>query len=317
MKKSFPARQDDVLYLTEGGTETEIMYKYGNELPHFAMFPLLDNPKAVTEMKGMFQSYLDTAAKNGFAALMGGLDYRASPDWGKLLGYSRDGLAEMQLRSIEFLRDMAEPYRGQIPQILIAGVIGPRGDAYALNRAMTAEAAEEYHSVQLATLKDAHVDMVWAATFNNVPESVGVARAAAREGLPLCLSFTLDSSHRLKSGPSLREAVESVDRQAGPDRPDFYGINCSHPLEFEPALEPGSWFERVRSLRPNAARMDKIALCKLGHLEEGNPVELGRQMGGLARRYPHVDIWGGCCGTWETHLQEIARNVSRARRRHH
>jgi methionine synthase I (cobalamin-dependent) len=61
--------------------------------------------------------------------------------------------------------------------------------------------------------------------------------------------------------------------------------------------------------------MDKIALCKLGHLEEGDPVELGAQMGDLARRYPHIDMWGGCCGVWEVHLDEIARNVAEARRK--
>lgn len=104
-----------------------------------------------------------------------------------------------------------------------------------------------------------------------------------------------------------------MDAEAGEARPDFYGINCSHPLEFEPAIEPGEWFRRVRSLRPNAAAMDKISLCKLGHLEEGDPAELGRQMGALAKRHPHLDVWGGCCGTWETHLDEIARNVKAVR----
>ncbi len=27
----------------------------------------------------------------------------------------------------------------------------------------------------------------------------------------------------------------------------------------------------------------------------------------------HIDMWGGCCATWETHLDEIARNVHTAR----
>ena len=82
MPNHFAEQNSDVLYLTEGGSETEIMYKFGHELPHFAMFPLLDDPKAVADMEGMFQRYLDTVAKHGFTALMGGLDYRASPDWG-------------------------------------------------------------------------------------------------------------------------------------------------------------------------------------------------------------------------------------------
>ena len=313
MAAEFPQQQPGVNYLTEGGQETEIMYKYGFELPEFAMFPLLDQPRALAELRGMYARYLDTAARHGFGVLMGGLDYRASPDWAALLGYSRESLAEMQLRAIDFLREVAKPYEGQVPSAMYVGIVGPRGDAYSVNRTITAEEAEDYHGEQLATLARAEVDLVEAVTFNSVPEAVGVARAAARCGLPVSISFTLDSTTRLHSGPSLKEAIETVDALAGEHRPAFYGINCSHPLEFMPALEPGEWFERVRCLRPNAAMMDKISLCTLGHLEVGDPVVLGELMGGLAARYPHLDIWGGCCGTWETHLEEIARNVREAR----
>ena len=54
-------------------------------------------------------------------------------------------------------------------------------------------------------------------------------------------------------------------------------------------------------------------MCQIGHLEEGDPIELGQLMGSLARRYPHMDIWGGCCGTGEVHLDQIAINVRAAR----
>lgn len=310
IQKSFPGQERGTLYLTEGGTETEIMYKHGHELPHFAMYPLLDNPNAVADLKVMFEKYLDTVAESGFSALMGGLDYRASPDWGKLLGYSPEGLSEMQHRSIEFLREVAQPYQKQISDILIVGIVGPRGDAYSLNKTITPEESEDYHSEQLATLKDTDVDFVWAATFNNVHEAIGLSRAAYQVGLPLCISFTLDGSHRLKSGPTLKEAIQAVDSEAGTHRPTCYGINCSHPLELEPALEPGDWIERVRNIRPNAAMMEKISLCRLGHLEDGDPFELAEQMGSLAMRYPHIDMWGGCCGTWDTHLKEIVRKIS-------
>lgn len=314
MAAEFPTQQPGMNYLTEGGQETEIMYKYGYELPNFAMFPLLDNPRAMTELRGMYSRYLDTAARHGFGVLVGGLDYRASPDWASLLGYSRESLAEMQLRAIDFLRDVAQPYKGQVPALLYAGCVGPRGDAYEENRTITAQEAEEYHSEQLGTLARAGVDLVEAMTFNSVPEAVGLAHAAARLGLPLSISFTLDSgSRRLASGPSVKAAIETIDAQTGHDRPAFYGINCSHPLEFMPAIEPGPWFERVRCLRPNAAMMDKISLCTLGHLESGDPVQLGELMGGLARQHPHIDIWGGCCGTWDDHLDEIARNVQAVR----
>lgn len=310
----FPEQQPGLNYLTEGGQETEILYKYRFDLPQFAMYPLLDNPRAMSELHGMYTRYLDTAARHGFGVIIGGLDYRASPDWGSLLGYSREGLADAQLRAIGFLRDVAKPYEGQVPALLYAGIVGPRGDAYQINKTITAEEAEEYHSEQLANLVRADVDLVEAMTFNGIPEVVGLARAAAQANLPLSVSFTLNhDTQRLESGPSLKDAIETVDAQTGDDRPAFYGINCSHPLEFMPAIEPDTWFERVRILRPNAAMMDKIALCTLGHLEAGDPPKLGELMGGLAQKYPHIDIFGGCCGTWDDHLEEIARNVRSAR----
>ena len=103
--------------------------------------------------------------------------------------------------------------------------------------------------------------------------------------------------------------MEAVDEQAGDARPDFYGINCSHPVEFEPALVAGPWLERIRSLRPNASMAEKQALCQIGHLEAGDPELLGAQMGALARRLPHIDVWGGCCGTWDDHLRAIAEQL--------
>ena len=285
------------------------MYKHGHDLPEFAMYPLLNRPAAVADLKAMYVRVLDAAAEYGFVAMLTGLDYRGSPDWGAKLGYSRDALADASLQSIALLREVARPYQGQISKILIGGQVGPRGDAYSLNRTITSDEADEYHSFQLEVLKRAEVDFASAVTFNNIPEATGVARAAKRLGLPLSISFTLDSNHRLKSGPSLKEAVAAVDAEAGAAQPDFYGINCSHPLEFEPAMEPGDWIKRLRSLRPNASVKDKGELCQIGSLDDGDPVDLGKRMGALARRHPHIDVWGGCCGTWDRHLREIARNV--------
>ena len=75
----------------------------------------------------MYDRYLDTAARYGFGVVMGGLDYRASPDWAALLGVRGDALTDIQLRSIGFLRDVAQPFQGQVPALLFAGIVGPRG----------------------------------------------------------------------------------------------------------------------------------------------------------------------------------------------
>ena len=59
--------------------------------------------------------------------------------------------------------------------------------------------------------------------------------------------------------------------------------------------------------------LPEFALCSLGHLEDGDPVELGAQMGEVAQRLPRADILGGCCGTDERHLAQIAQNVNAVR----
>ena len=203
------------------------------------MFPLLNNPQAVSKLQEMYRSYLDVVAKHGMSALIGGLDYRASPDWGDLLGYSPEGLSEANHKSIAFLKEVADEYVSDIPEILIQGLIGPRGDAYDRNQSITEDEAEDYHSVQLTTLKEANVNLALAITFNNIPESIGVARAAAKIGVPIAISLSLDSTSKLNTGPSLKEAITTIDTETE-QAPEFFSINCSHPVEYEPAIETGS-----------------------------------------------------------------------------
>lgn len=309
----FPAARAGRVFVTEGGSETELMYKWGFELPHFAAYTLLENPHAIEVFEGLLARVLDVAETHDAAALLGGLDYRASPDWGALVGYDGPALRDANMRAIDVMREVGTQYEGRVADIRYAGYLGPRGDAYGTGDEITEDAAADYHAVQLATLAEAGVDLAWALTFNNIPEAVGATRAAQSLGMPLAISFTLNGEGRLASGPSLAEAVTQVDAQTG-EGPAFFGINCSHPAEFAPALDDrGPWQRRLRSLRPNAAKMEKISLCRLGHLEEGDPETLAVEMGALAARMPWVDIWGGCCGTGEVHLDLILAGVRAAR----
>ncbi len=310
MREEFPPRLNGKFYLTEGGTETEVLYKWGYELPEFAMFPLLDDAKASKCIGSIFRRYFDVAEAYDTGLLVMSHDYRASPDWASKLGYSLEDLAGFQHRTIAFLSDMRAEYEGRVSDVYVAGCIGPRGDAYGTGGDISEAEAEDYHSVQLSTLKQTDADMAIATTFNNIPEAVGVVRAAQSIGVPLGVSLTVTPEARLRSGPTLKEAVETIDERTD-GAAVWMGTNCAHPVEFEPALaEAGSWVQRLRYIRPNASKMDKIALCKLGHLEDGDPVELGCQLGGLARRFPNADILGGCCGTDERHMGEIAKNMN-------
>lgn len=297
---------------TQGGMETWLQYVDGFELEHFCFFDLLNNPDAVSALTDYHHRIMEAVLPHGFGVLLEGLHYRASRDWGELLGYSREGLAEINTRGIEFYKNLAREYETADNPMPIGGVIGPRGDAYDTGRTPEVSDSEDYHSEQIQTLKEAGADMITAATFSFEKEAIGVAKAAKALNIPLVISFTTSDDGNLLSGGTIGEAIRAVDN-ATDSSPVYYMINCSHPTEFEPILSDENWISRISGFMPNAAASEKLSLCSLGHLEDGDPEELGHQMAALAKRYPHMTVWGGCCGTDSRHLGQIAKRVKEVR----
>ena len=89
-----------------------------------------------------------------------------------MLGYSQEGLAEINTRGIEFYKDLAREYETIDNPMPIGGVIGPRGDAYDTGKTPEVAESEDYHSEQIIILRDAGADLVTAATFSNLEEAI-------------------------------------------------------------------------------------------------------------------------------------------------
>lgn len=70
--------------------------------------------------------------------------------------------------------------------------------------------------------------MVTAITRDYVEEAVGIADAARAAGMPVVLSFTVETDGRLPTGQSLREAIEATDAATG-GHPADYIVNCACP----------------------------------------------------------------------------------------
>ena len=294
------------------GMGTWLQFGDGFEVPSYATFLWLDDPKALAALRDYHCKVVEAAMPYDMGVLTDGLHYRASRDWGSLMGYSKAALAEVNIKGIEFCRELAKEYETNDYPMPLVGAIGPRGDAYNVGRTPDAAEAEDYHSEQIETLKDAGADLIAAATYSSVDEATGVIHACKALEIPVAVSFTLNTEGVTASGLTLREAVEQTDAATNAAAA-YYTTNCSHPLEFAPALEDGSWLDRLNGFMPNAVSLEKGKLCKLGHLEDGDPVELGQQMGELSRRFPHMRVWGGCCGTDARHIGEICRNVAAVR----
>jgi homocysteine S-methyltransferase len=85
-------------------------------------------------------------------------------------------------------------------------------------------------------------------------------------------------------------------------------INCAHPSHFDQVVSGGEpWVERIRGLRANASRMSHAELNEAPELDAGIPAELGRQYADLRNgRLRHLNVMGGCCGTDQRHIEQIA-----------
>jgi S-methylmethionine-dependent homocysteine/selenocysteine methylase len=295
------------VFLTDGGIETTLIFHEGFDLPYFAAFHLLKDTTGEAALRKYFRTYAELAGRYGTGCILESATWRASPDWGEKLGYSREALVEANRKAIALLHGIRREYEQACAPMVISGCIGPRGDGYNPKAFMSETEAERYHSMQVNTFQEADVDMVTATTMTCAEEAIGIARAARAAGMPVAISFTVETDGRLPSGHTLGEAIERVD--AATDRaPVYYMINCAHPTHFAGVLASGgSWVSRIRGLRANASAKSHAELDEATELDAGDPVELGRQYRDLWSRLTNLNVLGGCCGTDHRHIEEICK----------
>jgi S-methylmethionine-dependent homocysteine/selenocysteine methylase len=292
------------IWIGDGGLETAMIFEEGLDLPCFAAFTLLDHPEGRAALERYFARFFAIARRDGRGFVIDTLTWRANADWGARLGLDAAALDGVNRRAVGYARDL-EARRGAGLRTVVNGVIGPRGDGYRPETLMTAVEAEAYHAPQIESLRAAGVDMATVMTMTYVEEAVGVARAAARAGLPLCVSFTVETDGRLISGPSLGAAIAAVEAETAA-APLAYMVNCAHPDHFRGALAGGDWLGRIGAVRANASRLSHAELDAAETLDPGDPDELGAAYRALAGLLPGLRVVGGCCGTDHRHVDAIS-----------
>ena len=238
--------------------------------------------------------------------MLEGATWRANPDWAEKLGYSRAELAVANRAAVDLMVALRDAHESERTPIVISANIGPRGDGYKIENAMTAAEAEDYHGWQVSIFRDTEADLVSAFTINYAEEGIGVARACSKAGIPTVISFTVETDGRLASGQTIRDAIEQTDRETG-SAPAYYMLNCAHPTHFADALRKGeAWTARLRGLRANASMRSHAELDAAPDLDIGDPADLGRRYHALRRQFGHFCVLGGCCGTDHRHVEQIS-----------
>jgi S-methylmethionine-dependent homocysteine/selenocysteine methylase len=290
------------MLLTDGAIETVLIFEMGLSLdPHLEASVLVESEAGRQALRALYQPYLDSARESGLRIQVGTPTFRCSPERIRAAGRPPEELKRLNELNVQFHKHL----RGD-QDALIAGVIGPRGDAYLPEQAPTPNQAAEYHRAQAQALAEAGADVLYAPTFPALSESLGVAEAMAGTGLPFAIGFVLGQDGRLLDGTPLDDAIGHIDSS---NPPTHYLLSCIHPSLARKGLEqsPASR-HRIHGLKANTSRKPTTELVALGHLESEDPELFAEELLQLAEDY-NFSVVGGCCGTDAAHIAALARRL--------
>lgn len=293
-------------FLSDGGLETFLIFDKGYELPCFSAAVLLNTEQGQADLTAYFERFIGIAKSAGRGFVMDAPTWRAGTAWAGPLGQTLKEVMATNARAVSFVATLRAKHETDDCPILINGLVGPAGDAYAPDTEIAAQDALLIHAPQIHALGKAGVDMISAMTFTHAQEAIGIVQAAKEIDVPIVIAFTLETDGRLPSGQSLADAIAEVDAATG-DGPAYYMINCAHPDHFRDVLDTNAaWTLRIGGIRSNASRMSHSELDAAEELDDGDPVELGQLSAELAMRLPNIRVIGGCCGTDHRHVGCIA-----------
>ncbi|WP_336662493.1 homocysteine S-methyltransferase family protein [Leucobacter sp. USHLN154] len=294
------------IIVTDGGIETALTDRLGQELPEFAAFVLLDSAAGRTALHEYYAPFLAVAREHDLSLVLDTPTWRANADWGGRLGYGADDLARVNADAVALVRELDEGDPQPAPEIIVNGCVGPRFDDYVAGERMSAAEAEEYHAPQVRALAEAGADRVTSVTTLDAAEGIGVVRAAAASRVPVLVSFIVGASGLLADGSSITEAISEVDR-ATDAAPEGYLINCAHPSEVATGIARDA----------GAAELDRIVGFRLNAAASGDdgagdePRAFAEAELALRDLLPLTTVFGGCCGTDAPHIAAVAERAQR------
>ncbi|WP_299508134.1 homocysteine S-methyltransferase family protein [uncultured Roseobacter sp.] len=272
-------------------------------MPGFASFPLVEDPKAQPIIVDQMRDLIEAAAEHGLGCIIDTLTWMANRDRAAPLGYDTERLAALNQKAATLMCDLRN--ETDRDDVLVALCIGPSRDAYAKLDPMTVEAARAYHALQIGSVAGTDIDLVNAYTFNQVEEAAGAVFAAKDCGVPIAVSFVVETDGCLDNGTGLEEAIDQVDAITG-NSAAYFMVNCAHPDHFSHAL---TGHPRLKGMVVNASRLSHAELDDASELDDGNPKELGVEVARLVHEYPKISVVGGCCGSDFRHMGEMARAI--------
>ena len=258
--------------------------------------PLIYEQAGKTILRKIYQGYIDIAIKAQLPFLMCTPTFRA--DQGRVA--EAKASPSINADAIRFLQKIrSQQLNSEL--IKIGGLIGCKNDCYTPEQGLSAAESEKFSLWQVDQFARADADFLMTATFPNVKEAKGVAKAMETTGIPYIISFVISRNGNILDGTPLNDAVNIIDSGTNKN-PIGYMVNCAYPTFLCAEKQPATLFKRLIGYQANASSLDHCDLDGADNLHTEKISEWGDAMLELNKSYG-IKILGGCCGTGNDHLQ--------------
>jgi homocysteine S-methyltransferase len=277
--------------------------------PHIVNSAFIYNKDQRTAISEIFRQYLDIGRKYNLPLLLSTPTWRASRERIKQAGYEKTDVNADNFRHLDGMR---KGYGKYAHKVVICGLLSCRGNAYDQSEALTSKDAHEFHSWQANRLAEAGVDFLMAATLPALSEAIGLATALAATGKPYIISFVFRPEGTMLDGTPLKDAISKIDTEVNP-KPLAFMANCTHAAIFKAAMmndthSSATVRKRVAGLLANTAALNPEELDDSEELVEEDPQIFGESVADLYGELG-MKILGGCCGTDDRHIDNLAKRL--------
>jgi homocysteine S-methyltransferase len=278
-----------------------------NVEPHIFHAAMLYDDDMRDLLTRIYREYADIAQAHRLPYLVGTVTWRASA--ARIEASSCAGLP-VNRDAAGYLREFRDSYGSDAAPMVMAGLLGPMGDAYKPAEAPPRDQARRFHAPQVEELGDTGLDCLDAKTLPALEEALGIADLIAETDKPYLLSFVVLPSGTLLDGTPLGDAIARIDDEVARP-PEHYAVNCVHPRNYAKALyqmgktHPGAQ-ARIIGLEANTSARTPEELDKLEEVETRLPEEFAREVWAL-RKSTGARYLCGCCGSGTEHIEALAR----------
>lgn len=272
---------------------------------HIMLAGLIYQEAGRTALNGLWRQYIKIAENYNFPFLATTPTRRANRERVQKAGLDRTVIYD----NVKFLQRLQQESG---IEMYAGGLMGCRGDAYTGEGAMTENDSHEFHGWQANCFKEAGADFLYAGIMPALPEAEGMAKAMSDTALPYIISFTVQKDGMLIDGTTIHRAIADID-DCTEQKPLCYMANCVHPSIVYTALsQPFNETELVKTrflgIQANTSPLPYTELDGAKDLKCSDPESFAEEMVRL-KKDKGLKIMGGCCGTDNRHLEEIARRL--------